>query len=148
MKLSPLDLCRYFVTEMSCSANADFDVKQPVEVVMDQLSVETTIQKTDLYMPERVGWSVDLTVSCQPVAKQNYPYSYSIQLIGFFSSPSEVPEGLDDERIVRVNGSSILYGIAREMLRSATAAGPWGEMLIPTVSFFESKRVSEDVENS
>jgi len=143
MKLSPLDLCRYFVTELSCSANPEFNVEQPVEVAIDQFSVETTIRKVPVDAPGRVGWSIDLTLSYQAAPKQNYPYGYSIQLVGFFSSPTEVPEGLDDERLVRVNGSSMLYGIAREMLRTTSAAGPWGEILIPTVSFLESQQGAE-----
>ncbi|MBT7066647.1 MAG: hypothetical protein HN919_10120 [Verrucomicrobia bacterium] len=148
MKLSPLDLCRYFVTEVSCAANSAFDPEKPVEVAMDQLLVETSIQKAEIDSSERVGWSVDLSVSYQANPDQNYPYSYAIKLVGFFSSPSEVPDGLDDERLVRVNGSSMLYGTAREMLRNAMATGPWGEMLIPTISFYESKKDSEEAKKA
>ena len=140
MKLSPLDLCRYFVTESTYSANPEFDPEKAIEVAIDQLSVETSITKIDVDVPGRVGWSVELNLSYQLSPKQNYPYNYSLHVVGLFSSPAEVPDGLDDERLVRVNGCSMLYGIAREIVRGQTAAGPWGEVLIPTVSFFESKQ--------
>jgi len=143
VKLSPLDLCRYFVTESSCSANPEFDPKQPIDVAMDRLVVETSIDKIEVEVQERVGWSVELDLAYQLAPKQNYPYSYSVRIVGLFTSPAEVPPGLDDERVVRINGCSMLYGIAREMVRSHTAAGPWGEILIPTVSFFEGKQVEE-----
>lgn len=144
MKLSPLDLCRYVVTDISCSANPEFDAGQTIEMTIDELTVETSIQKVDIESEDRIGWSIDLSLSYQVAPKENYPYNYSMQIVGFFSSPAAVPSGMDDERLVRVNGASMLYGIAREKLRSLSEAGPWDGVLIPTASFFEPKEQTED----
>lgn len=140
MKLSPLDLYQYFVTAVSCTANPEYNADKPMETDSDQLAVKTSVTRTDVEDNGRIGWAIDLNLVCQPAPKRNYPYSYSIHIVGLLTSPAKVPEGVDDEKLVRVNGCSLLYGIAREIVRGQTAAGPWGEVLIPTVSFVESRQ--------
>lgn len=139
MKLSPLNLCHYVVPDISCSANAKFAPDKAIDLIMERFSVESSIVRTEVNIAERCGWTIDLRVSYRYEDEENYPYAYTVQIVGFFSSPSEVPNELDDEMFVRVNGTSILYGIAREKIRTLTAAGPWEVVMIPTVSFYEPK---------
>ena len=48
-----------------------------------------------------------------------------------------------ETRFVQVNGSSMLYGMAREHIRSLTAAGPWGAIILPTMSFYDNKETAQ-----
>src|SRR5439155_16632306 len=41
------------------------------------------------------------------------------------------------ERLVQTNGPSILYSIARELVREQTARGPEGPFILPTASFVQ-----------
>jgi preprotein translocase subunit SecB len=47
-----------------------------------------------------------------------------------------MPEEIRD-KIVKTNGTSILYGAAREIIREMTARGGYRPILIPTASFAE-----------
>jgi len=39
------------------------------------------------------------------------------------------------ERLIRVNGSSVLYSAMREFVALFTSRGPWGAVKLPTVNF-------------
>ena len=39
--------------------------------------------------------------------------------------------------MVEVNGSSVLYSAARQILRNAMSSGPFNPLLLPTASFVE-----------
>ena len=58
-------------------------------------------------------------------------------LVGFFGCRDGFPSPEDEEQFVRVNGSSMLYGAAREIVRSLTSRGPWGELMLPGISFYD-----------
>ena len=62
------------------------------------------------------------------------PYHIHCQIVGQFL----VDEALDREdldRLVAVNGASILYSSLREMLLIVTGRSAWGAMQLPTVNF-------------
>lgn len=44
------------------------------------------------------------------------------------------------QRAVEINGPSMLFGAAREILRAATGRGPYGPVLIPSTSFFKPEK--------
>lgn len=71
---------------------------------------------------------------------------------GVFTCSDELPKGVSKETFVKVNGCSILYGVSREMIRATTARGPWLELMIPTISFYEppliKKVEKEEVETA
>jgi len=54
--------------------------------------------------------------------------------------------------VVRTNGPSMLYGVAREMARDLTARGPFPPQVLPSVSFIPdapaapAPRASETIE--
>ena len=43
------------------------------------------------------------------------------------------------ERFVGINGASLVFSAAREILRAVTSLGPNGAVLLPTVTFWEPK---------
>ena len=138
MKPSPLQLVRYFTPEISCSANLAFDREKESVNGPDQLSVSAVVarQKTPDNLPSH-SWSVEMTITQTLKEGQNFPYKFNLALIGFFIYKNELATPDDEERFVRVNGSSMLYGASRELVRSLTNRGPWGELFLPTLSFYD-----------
>ena len=122
--------------EISCIANPGYDPERPADLRDESFKAESRLHAMESKDPEQhSSWSVELDLSQQPDDKANVPYHFQVKLVGLFrcsNKPSDVPQ----EAFVRTNGSSILYGIAREFLRSLTAVGPWSDMLLPTVSFY------------
>lgn len=135
MKLSPLQLAKYLMPEISCAANPDFDAQRPADICDGSFKVLATVVPMKSKSPKDYSsWSVNLDLSQQPDEKANVPYHFSVKLVGLFRC-SAAPANVAAEVFVKTNGSSVLYGIAREFLRSLTAVGPWGDLLLPTVSF-------------
>lgn len=140
MKISPLQLRRYFVSESSCTANMDFDPGKQSELSFDQFHVETDLWQTE---GKSGAWTLKMVITNQIGPQQNFPYEFKLVLHGFMVCTGTVPHGLEEARYVKINGFSILYGIAREIVRATTARGPWRDVMIPTVSFFEAARLPE-----
>jgi preprotein translocase subunit SecB len=81
-------------------------------------------------------WQVTLEIKQQAAPETNFPYAFRVVLVGFFSAASWVkPE--DEERTVKIQGASVLYGMAREIVRAMTGRGPHRPVMLPTVSFYE-----------
>ncbi len=131
MKLSPLQLLEYFVAEFHYNINTRFDAKKGLELKPEELHA---IPQCDKHGPNPREWTVALEVKYQPAAETNTPYIFSLTLVGVF----KVAETFDEtkvELLVRTNGASMLYGIARELVREQTARGPDGPLILPTASF-------------
>jgi preprotein translocase subunit SecB len=79
-----------------------------------------------------------LKVDFQPAAEANVPYSFSLNLTGLFKTSTSISEERV-EKLVKTNGATILYGIAREMVRNLVGSGPCDGPILPSVSFFESE---------
>jgi preprotein translocase subunit SecB len=131
MKLAPLQLESYFVTEVNCRANLDFDPKKPTTFHQDDLAIAADAQPLP-DQPQR--WQITLNLKLQPKASSNSPYNFSLVVLGIVWAAPDLPrERL--ELIVRTNGPSMLYGAAREMARDITARGPFPPLTLPSVSF-------------
>ncbi len=131
MKISPLQLTAYFVTEFHFTLNTTFKGEKPLELKLDELTVVTDC-KSAPDDPRR--WVVTMELKYQPATDTNTPYIFSLGMIGMF----EVSPKFDEariERIVCTNGPSVLFGIAREIIRQQTARGPEGPFLLPSASF-------------
>jgi preprotein translocase subunit SecB len=133
MHPSPLQLEHYFVSDLHFSGNSAFVNGKPLELKYDNLSVETSFLKDD---KDASKWQVTLRVGHQPNANVNSPYSFIVEIIGFFFALPSYPH--DKERLIKTNAPTILYGIAREFVRTVTASGHYHPgVLLPSVSFFE-----------
>ena len=133
MKPSPIHVTEYFVTEASFSANRKFDPKQDVMLQSDdfQLGVEAQASPDN-----KRRWQIVMRLQHQPPAEANVPYRFTVEVVGFFVVLERYPEERVD-RLVRTNGSSMLYGILREMVRDLTARGPYAQVMLPTTNFYE-----------
>jgi len=59
-------------------------------------------------------------------------------MIGFIRVADSVTEE-NIERFVRINGTSLIFSAAREIIRAVTSRGPFQPLLLPTVTFWEAK---------
>lgn len=142
---SKLLLENYFTTDLNCQANVNFDPKKGGNLGLDNLTIESNVlagkSKDD-------GWQVTLKVFHQATETLNTPYSFRIELVGFFKVEGSYPPE-KAEWLVKTNASSILYSVARESLRRVMQDGPWMSILLPTVSFYtddikaELKKIKE-----
>jgi preprotein translocase subunit SecB len=146
MKSAALQLRRYFVTELSVTANRQHEPGKPITLTDENLVVKQDFlsQKDD---PRR--WQVTLRIQQQGGPSTNAPYSFTIELVGFFSVANNYPEE-KVEWMVRTNAVSVLYSTAREVLRGAMSQGPFCPLLLPTVSFYtpETKKMLDDTNAS
>ena len=140
MKAAPLQLIRYLISESSCVANRDYDPQKDSEFREDLFNVNVDLSAGKVAEKETAAeryWSIEMKLEQKIVPQQNFPYAFTATLVGFFTCAEDLPPNISEERMVRVNGSSILYGIAREVVRHLTSPGPWGELMLPTLSFYE-----------
>jgi len=145
MKHSPLQLVRYLVTDISCTANPNFKTEKALEVVFEQYSVDVKIHSMDP-TKEYPGhpWSVEMAITQKIKEGQNFPYEFRISLVGMFACQDGILPPERETQFVKVNGNSMLYGIAREHIRALTAAGPWGSIILPTMSFYDKEEPKKE----
>lgn len=130
----PLRLERYFFTRLVVEANSDFaglpaSSALPEEGLDVEIRIEIFKHNTD---PQR--FQVVLLIDRVTAPDPGPPYQVELEVVGTFV----VDLGLlrnDVERLVQINGASILYSAAREYLLMVTGRGPWGPLMLPTVSF-------------
>lgn len=135
MKPSPLQLNRFFVTNLMVSANPKFNPKEKMNLGMEDITVETETR------PPVEGsniWQVKTSVFFMGSEKINSPYAFRVDLQGLFTviDNSSVEKA---QLLVETNGPSVLFSTAREILRSAMSSGPYKALILPTVSFYEPK---------
>lgn len=136
MTPSNLQLKSYFLTELNVSANRSFENDGDVILNISDVVSEPSILPTD----EENTWQITLQLRLLEASAVNAPYFFRIELVGIF----KVSENISEEKrtfFAEVNGSSILYSTAREILRSTTANGPYPAITLPTLSFFDPERV-------
>ena len=140
MKLSPLQLSRYVVTNIGCTANPQFNPEKEIIGALDHYSINAKANPLEPVkdVPGH-SWSVELEIVQKKTEGQNFPYEFHISIFGIFTCQDGVLDTEKETRFVQVNGSSMLYGMAREHIRALTAAGPWGAIILPTMSFYDNK---------
>jgi preprotein translocase subunit SecB len=137
MKASPLLLKQYYVITLNVAANPNFKKDQPIDLSWEDFSVESEYAPS----PHTAQWQVRLYVQHRAHPQRNYSYSFSLEMLGLMDVNPSFPED-KHKLLVEVNGASMLYGAAREIIRSATGHGPFLPILLPSVSFLPSKAVS------
>lgn len=86
-------------------------------------------------------WAVSLSLRHEPIEGKNIPYRLSIDMVGLVTAAAKKVDDTN-HHAVEVNGPSMLFGAAREILRDATARGPHGPIIIPSASFFTTPAVA------
>lgn len=144
MTLSPLQLHRYFVEEINCKANPDFDKNKDVKVKDFQVFFETAEDKNPLLRRIR------LTITQNLSKDGNEPFAFKIVMVGFFEVMKEFFESHGPEKteqLVMVNGPALLYSAARELLAIVSGRGPFSDVnmqvLLPSITFLQFKPMKQ-----
>jgi len=140
MKAAPITLLEYFATDLSFSANREFWPDKPVASRPEDFEAVPTVKPTPTEAEPR-RWQVTLEIKHLPASSANFPYSYRVVLVGFFRAEASVNPA-NEERTIRIQGASVLYGMGREIVRALTGRGPHRSVLVPTVSFYDPAPVS------
>lgn len=133
MTTSPplLDIQAYHVAEFVFRALSEYDHERPtssaigVNFTIDQHEEDPLEFRIEMRLQvAETGYSADI----------NAPYSISLTIVGYFTF-AEGTENDVMQRMIHLNGLSILYGIARGFVGQATGAGRYAQYVLPTVNF-------------
>lgn len=136
--ISPMQLNNYFVEEISIKENPAFDSSPDVERHIGTINCALNFAKgIDVADHFKVQMIVSVEPSTIPPALD--PYQISLTVVGFFSFPPGTSQmsDFDKDKLVSLNGSSILFGLARGLVAQATGIGQYGKYLLPPVNFLE-----------
>jgi preprotein translocase subunit SecB len=138
MEFLPLQLEMHYFSKVMVEADPCF---QPKDDEDQLLGVATQVELMQ-HREDPLRWQVVLNVSTQAPEGQTIPYKIDLQAVGFFVVAPEVEEGRRP-KLVRANGSAILYSSAREFLLTITGRGPWGPVYLPTTNFLGPQKPKE-----
>lgn len=141
MKPAPVNLLEYFVTDLALSANPDFAPDRAIETKEGDFDVKIRQQPAPKAADDH-RWQVTVEIIQQAAKGTNFPYAFRVVMVGFFKAESWVKPD-DEERTVQIQGASVLFSMAREIVRAMTGRGPHRPVILPTVSFYEQKPASE-----
>ena len=126
---SPLEIVSYFFPAVTVAADPEFNSEKDNEA--PDLKVKVSVE----HVEENNTHQVALDISLGPASEDKMqPYSINLIAIGIFHVDPDFP---DPEKLLRLNGAAILYGAAREFIITVTSRGPWGQVTIPSISFFQ-----------
>lgn len=87
-------------------------------------------------LEDKTKWSVKVHMrSTAPGESKRHPLYIELLCTGFFTAKSEPGSEDELEKIVAVNGASILYSAMRELLLVTSGRTPRGAIQLPLVSF-------------
>lgn len=135
MRPAQIALDNYFVSELQFTANQSFNANQPHPIDITDLQVTHDAVSVS---ENRHKWQVTLRVALNTKSDRNLPYCFLVEMVGFVDVAESVSEE-NIERFVGINGTSLLFSAAREIVRAVTMRGPFKPIMLPTVSFWEPK---------
>ncbi len=123
---APLELKRYFFPLVHIAADPQYEPEKGMERVNFDVRTSLTKDENDLYQ-------VAVEIIAEPEDEEHrIPYSIHLIGVGLFSVSKEWKE---PERLLKINGASMIYSAAREFLITVTARGPWQPVILPAISF-------------
>ncbi len=140
MMNTPLRLDSYFFPVVQVVANPNYrdsekQQEQPFKIV-------PSVVKNG----ENGLYQVSVEISLlQEEEKSPVPYSIHLVAFGFFAVQPDWPE---PEKLLFINGSTILYAAAREFLITISSRGPWSAVTLPMVSFLRIYQDMVEEQNS
>ena len=127
--LSPLQLRQHLFTIVNVRANPAGKPDGPVQLHQHVVHLPVPGQSNQ--------WQVELYVNSHS-GSAKHPFCYEIELhvVGIVEVSGDM-EKEKREAIAAVNGLSLLYGAAREMVLNITARAPHGPYCLPSLNFAE-----------
>jgi preprotein translocase subunit SecB len=127
--LSPLQLKQHFFTVICLKA-----VPKPAKDGKPHLK-PTVRCKADPTKPNH--WRLNLYLKLESaVPEKPFPYEGEVEIQGLVEVSNKFAAG-KREQLAKVNGMSLLYSAAREMLLNLTARSAHGALCLPTLNFQE-----------
>jgi preprotein translocase subunit SecB len=112
------------------------------QVAVPDITVNSELQfSTDV--PQR--FRCELSVNLHDELNSNFPYIFSVVLVGHFTSPVKMTEEQVNS-LIKPNTSSILYSAAREIVSAMTTRANYPGFLLPTLTFVEAQKDSATTE--
>jgi preprotein translocase subunit SecB len=135
MRPAQIALTSYFVRELQFSENQAFDAQKISTIEIDDLQLTHEAKsKTE----DRRSWELTLRIAVGAAPERNLPCSFLIEIIGLVRVDQSVKEE-NIERLIGINGISLVFSVAREIVRAVTSRGQFRPILLPTVTFWEPK---------
>jgi|GEM_PF-1895409 len=132
--ISPLQLNHFFTEELVVEDNPAF-VPKGVKRKDGKYGCEVEVGRATT-IPRQFQVKLLFTVDPAQTAPALDPYRIRIRLIGRFEFSKDISKEIMN-RMVKLNGSSILFGLARGIVAQVTGTGRSGGYLLPTVNFVE-----------
>ena len=132
MIASPLQLDRYFVDVLAIETIDEYNDSAGILDV--EIAVDPEALRRD---DDRFAHQLVLDVTFRPAEPNSAPYSGRIVGRAYF----RVSEGVSDDdmqRLVLLNGASILLGLLRAQVTQVTALGRHGPFLLPPLNLREA----------
>jgi preprotein translocase subunit SecB len=140
MMNTPLRLDSYFFPVVQVVANPKY--RNAEEQQEQPFRISPSVAKNG----ENGLYQVSVEISLlQGEEKISVPYSIQLVAFGFFEVQPDWPE---PEKLLFINGSTILYAAAREFLITISSRGPWGAVTLPMVSFLKMYQDMLEEQNS
>ncbi len=126
-------------------ANPEFEPGKAKEYDLETIQVESRVDllKSENATEEGTVWGIFLTIEQTIPPKKNIPYEFTLEISGLVAAHPTL-SGDQLERVIQVNGPSMLFGAAREILRAATGRGPYEPVIIPSTNFFQRLPKQQD----
>ncbi len=128
-----LNINDYVVDELMVKGNPVFRKSEKEQ--KGQLDIALNFRRGDK-APRSFMISMIIEISKSKDARANYPYFLYLKIDGFFVF-SEKADEATMQKMIGLNGVSVLFGIARGVVAQATANGAHGKFILPTINFVE-----------
>lgn len=149
MNPSQLQLAGYRLLDFRVTARSGIDPSlEDYNVLLNEMGARLDISHNQERDTEGSNcWSVFLALRFEARPEDHSPYDFHVVLVADFFCSKQLPATLDQETLVGVNGTSIVYGIARELVLTMTQRGLWGSLNLPTMSFINFRDLLARPEN-
>lgn len=131
---APLQLERYVFTKLEIEANPDYAPQEAPQDSPIKLRLDVGLGE---HNEDPTKFQVVIGIDELRAEKGSLPYRIALQVVGQFAVAQNFkPDDL--KKVVQVNGASMLYSAAREMVLLVTGRGPWSAFQLPTISFYQA----------
>ncbi len=120
MRAAPISLTNYFVSNLEFKTNQAFDPEKASVIEIDDLELENEAKPR---IENRRSWEVTLRIKLGDRPGRNLPCTIAIGIVGSVDVDQSVKEE-NIERWVQINGTSLVFSVAREIVRAITSRGP------------------------
>lgn len=135
MNPSPFTLERAFFRKIAIEASLEKGAVPPKNI---KTKIKTAKARSD---PLR--FQIILTITLAKDSQNPAGYYGDVELVGLFRISEKISAD-DRERMTAIHGATLLFGMAREMICTITARGPWPMLVLPVVSFAGLKKSDKD----